>query len=95
MILVLFLLLGVSHTASAQHYVAVQPAKPVIGAKPASPAPGYVWVGEEWKWINGKYVWVGAHWMPPPYKNAVWVHGHWKKNDHGWYWTSGHWVKRY
>jgi WXXGXW repeat (2 copies) len=89
------ILLTVTLTCSAQHYVLVQPAAPSMGVRPASPKAGYIWVGEEWKWLNGHYVWVGAHWVPPPYSGAVWVPGHWRKTASGWYWIAGHWVKRY
>jgi len=85
--------LGGSWAASAQIYVTVHPAVPVV-VRPAAPSPAHVWVGEEWEGRGGQYVFVGGHWAAPPHPGWYWVPGHWRRGPRGDWWVKGHWRRR-
>lgn len=82
-----------THAAYAQHYVRVQPGRPPM-ARPPAARPGYIWVGEEWRWVNGRYIWAGGQWMRAPYRGAIWIPGQWRRTHSGLYWVPGHWRRR-
>jgi hypothetical protein len=79
-----------SFSASAQIYVNVRPAAPVI-VRTAAPSPRHVWIGEEWEVRNGAYVHTGGRWALPPARGQVWVAGHWIHDRRGEQWRPGHW----
>ncbi|HLX92015.1 MAG TPA: YXWGXW repeat-containing protein [Puia sp.] len=79
--------------ASAQIYVNVRPAPPVI-VRSAPPTPDHVWIGEEWEARDGVYVHTGGHWAMPPHRGFIWIGGHWSRRRGGWYWIPGHWRHR-
>jgi hypothetical protein len=89
-----FVLVAVSFTASAQIYVTVRPPVPVI-VRPVAPSPVHVWIGEEWEERGAQYAYVGGHWAAPPYPRAIWVSGHWRREGRrGERWIRGHWRRR-
>ncbi len=87
------IIMAVSFAASAQIYVKVRPAVPVI-VRPAPPSPAHVWVAEEWEPRGGQYVFVGGHWAAPPHRGWIWVPGHWMHEGRGEWWVKGHWRHR-
>ncbi len=81
-------------TASAQHYMKIQPRRPVVAVRrPPPPYPNAFWVDEEWRWSNGRYIWAGGYWSRPPFMGARWIPGRWVKARFGWQWAPGHWNK--
>jgi hypothetical protein len=89
-----FVLVAISFTASAQIYVTVRPPVPVI-VRPEAPSHAHVWIGEEWEERGGQYAYVGGHWAAPPYARAIWVPGHWRREGRrGERWIRGHWRRR-
>ena len=88
--LFLVLALGAALQGSAQIYVSVRPAAPVI-VRTAAPSPRHVWIGEEWEVRNGAYVHVGGHWAEPPHRGWILVPGHWTHDRRGHVWRPGHW----
>ena len=77
-------------SASAQVYVTVRPAAPVVVETPR-PSPAHVWVGEEWREEGHGYKYAGGHWEAPPRPGARWVPGHWAHERRGDFWVRGHW----
>ncbi len=47
---------------------------------PASPGPGFVYIGDSWRWNQRakSYKVSNGHWVKPR-RSAVWVDGHWFK----------------
>jgi hypothetical protein len=69
-----------------------EPPPPPAETVVAPPAPGYVWVGGEWRWNGVQWVWTGGNWILPPWPGAVWVHGYWYRGPFGgWRHDPGHW----
>lgn len=73
----------------AQIVVNIRPSRPtVVINRPAMPAPGYVWVEEDWQPSGNNYAWHGGYWAAPPRPQAVWVPGYWEERHaakgHGW-----------
>ena len=94
----LFLLLGflffVSVSASAQIYVRVRPAVPVI-VRPPQPSSAHVWINEEWEPNGGSYRYAGGHWAAPPHPGYYWRSGHWRRHHQdGEEWVRGGWRRR-
>lgn len=80
LILAAGLLLYSTADSSAQIIVNIRPARPaVVINRPAMPAPGYVWVEEDWQPRNNDYVWHGGYWSAPPRPHAIWVPGYWEE----------------
>lgn len=92
--LFLAVLLTIANAVSAQHYVRVQPARPAAVVNRPPGRPGYIWVDEDWRWVNGRYTWYGGRWVRPPYHGAVWVPGRWVRTRYGLQWMAGHWRRR-
>ena len=88
------IIMALSFGASAQVYVNIRPAPPVI-VRTAAPSRDHVWIGEDWEERNGAYVHVGGHWAMPPHHGQVWVAGRWVHRRGGWNWIRGHWSGRY
>ena len=63
------------------------PPPPRVIAIPASPGPGYTWVGGYWYPVSGRYVWHEGYWTRPPYVGAIWVGPH----HDGRYFHDGYW----
>src|SRR4051812_25322449 len=79
--------------ADAQIIVKVRPGAPVIRARPLSPGPRHIWVGDEYVWRGGTYVYTDGYWAVPPSRFRVWKEGHWKRKPAGWVWIPGHWAR--
>ena len=45
----------------------------VVRVLPASPGPGFIWVGGYWYPSGNHYKWHEGYWTRPPYEGAVWV----------------------
>ncbi len=82
-----------SYSASAQIFVKVRPAAPVV-VRTTAPSPRHVWIGEEWTVRNGVYVHTGGYWALPPHPGWVWISGHWIHDRRGEQWVPGHWARR-
>ena len=79
--------------ASAQIYVKVRPAIPVVVKTPA-PSPAHVWIDEEWEPNGTAYRYRGGYWQAPPHNGYVWVKGHWRRHHNdGEEWVPGHWAQ--
>jgi hypothetical protein len=91
LLLVFFVALAFSFTASAQFVVRTRPAHTVVVARPERPSPRHVWVEGEWAWRNGHYEYVDGYWAVPGDGYSAWVPGHWRKRRGGWVWIAGHW----
>ena len=90
--LILFsaVLFGAS-TASAQIYVTVRPAVPVV-VMTDRPGPTHVWIDEEWVEEGGRYKYVGGYWVNPPTAGYKWKKGHWNHSKkHGNQWIRWSW----
>jgi len=72
-------------------YVRVQPRAGVV-ARPAAPAPDYVWIEGEWIPRGRTYVYQPGYWIAPR-PHAVWVPSHWVRVRRGWYWVRGYWTR--
>jgi hypothetical protein len=67
------------------------PPAPRVLAVPASPGPGYTWVGGYWYPVSGRYAWHDGYWTRPPYVGATWVGPmHDGRYFHEGYWTGPH-----
>ncbi|RYE22621.1 MAG: hypothetical protein EOP51_12775 [Sphingobacteriales bacterium] len=78
------LLLCTAAESNAQIYVNIRPARPtVVINRPAMPAPGYVWVEEDWAPRGNEYAWHGGYWAAPPRARAIWVPGYWEERHGG------------
>ena len=88
------LIMALGLSVSAQIYVRVRPAIPVI-VRPPQPSPVHVWIGEEWEPRGGTYAYIGGHWAAPPRPGFIWVTGHWRRHGRdGEVWMPGHWRRR-
>lgn len=91
-------------TASAGQFsigiqIGTPPPPPPPVYVPATPAPGYVWVGGYYYPVAGRYVWHNGYYAYPPYAGAVWMgpryygghyyNGYWSA-PHGHYAYNGH-----
>jgi hypothetical protein len=80
--------------ARAQVAVGVQigaPPPPRVVAVPASPGPGFVWVGGYWYPVGGHYHWHAGYWSRPPYEGAGWVGPRYEGGRYiGGYWDGPH-----
>lgn len=91
---VIVALFGASFSASAQIYVKIRPAAPVI-VRTAQPSPNHVWIEEEWEPNGSSYKYSGGHWEAPPHPGYRWRQGHWRRNGrHGEKWIHGGWRRR-
>jgi hypothetical protein len=52
------------------------PPPPRTVVVPASPGPGYVWVGGYWYPDGHRYRWHNGYWTRPPYTGGQWVAPH-------------------
>jgi hypothetical protein len=84
-------LFGVSESKAQEIVVRERMHAPVVAVRPARPARGYVWIGEEWTPSGRTYVYKGGYWARPPFPRAKWVAGHWRRSPRGWVWRPGHW----
>lgn len=69
--------------------VAVRPA-PLVVARPAAPAAGYVWIDGGWYRSRGNWVQRPGYWTSPR-PNRVYVTGRWMQTPRGYYWKNGYW----
>lgn len=89
----LVILVCTSLSASAQVYVKMRPARPVV-IKTATPGPGYIWVRDEWEPNGIVYRYTGGHWVVAPEKGMKWRKGYWRKYPvKGYVWIPGKWVR--
>jgi hypothetical protein len=72
-------------------YVEMAPPRPRYEARPARPAPGYIWIGGYWGWDNDTHVWIGGEWAEPPQPGYAWEAPRWKRHGHRWEYRSGYW----
>ena len=79
-------------SADAQVVVKVRPAVPaVVVARPAAPAPDYIWVDGEWVYSRNRgYVWKEGYWLKPR-RGYVWTPGRWTTVRGGHRWVAGCW----
>jgi hypothetical protein len=90
-LLACLLSMGVS-VLDAQIVVNIRPSRPtVVVTKAPAPAPGYVWIDEDWSPKGKKYAWKGGYWQAPPKNGAKYNKGYWKQNKKGWHWVPGRW----
>jgi WXXGXW repeat (2 copies) len=83
----------VSFSASAQVYVKIRPAAPVV-VRSAQPDKSQVWINEEWEPNGGTYRYTGGHWATPSHPGYRWKQGHWRRHHKdGEEWVAGSWVK--
>jgi hypothetical protein len=86
-----FLVLGSSLSASAQVYVTIRPAAPVIVVT-ERPNPAYIWIGEEWIADGPTYKYVGGYWGKPPSAGYKYKPGYWSHSKgRGHHWVNGSW----
>ena len=90
-ILAIAVLSFAAFNSDAQIYVTVRPPRPAVVVAPAPPAPGRVWVDEDWACRGGRYVWHGGYWVAPPRPGVAWHAGYWDRRRGGYYWVPGHW----
>jgi hypothetical protein len=85
------LILFASLTASAQIYITIRPAAPVI-VQTERPGPAYIWISEEWVPDGATYRYVGGYWGKPPSAGYKWKKGYWgHSRGRGHHWVSGSW----
>jgi len=53
--------------------IGAPPPPRVIRVVPASPGPGFVWVGGYWYADGSRYRWHNGYWTRPPYASARWI----------------------
>jgi hypothetical protein len=75
----------------AEGPVMVAPPAPQVEVVGVAPAPGLVWVGGYWNWVDGRHVWVGGRWQAPPRGYHTWVPHRWVAYRGGWRLERGHW----
>jgi hypothetical protein len=90
LVLLLFILIGISFAVSAQVFVTVRPPAPVI-VRPVRPSPAHVWIEEEWNGRRERYEYAGGRWILPPHPGWIWVPGRWRHSRFGWQWFPGQW----
>lgn len=91
LMLLSFIVFGASLSASAQVYISIRPATPVIVVT-ERPSPTYIWIGEEWIADGPTYRYVGGYWGKPPHPGYTWKKGHWNHSKkHGHQWVNGKW----
>ncbi len=87
------IVLFISASASAQIYVRIRPAAPVI-VRTEQPSHDHVWIDEEWEPNGSAYRYTGGHWATPPHPGYRWKQGHWKRHHRdGEEWIAGRWRK--
>ncbi len=81
----------VAVSSQAQIYVEIRPSRPFY-TRTAPPAPGYIWVEEEWGPTHHGYEWRGGYWVRPRpgYRYRA---GYWRHTHHGYVWMSGRWYR--
>jgi hypothetical protein len=79
-------------SASAQVYVNVRPARPVI-VRTVAPSPRHVWIDEDWIERDGTYIWAGGHWEEAR-EGYVYRPGRWAHEGRGHRWVTGRWEER-
>jgi WXXGXW repeat (2 copies) len=85
---------SVSSPVSAQIYVKIRPAAPVI-VRTAQPSRDHVWIDEEWEPNGNSYKYSGGHWEAPPHPGYAWRPGHWRHyGRRGEIWVHGGWRRR-
>lgn len=67
------------------------PPQDQVEVVPASPGPGYVWVGGYYYRSYGHWYWHPGRWAYPPHPGAVWVRGRWYHGRGGWHFSAGFW----
>jgi hypothetical protein len=83
----------ISFSASAQVYVKIRPAAPVV-VRSAQPDKSQVWIDEQWEPNGSTYRYAGGHWASPPHPGYRWKQGHWRRHHKdGEEWVSGSWGK--
>jgi hypothetical protein len=86
------ILIGAISQGFSQIIVNVIPPRPrVVVTRPAPPAPGYVWIEEDWQPRGRGYAWHGGYWAAPPRPQAAWAPGYWRRSGRGHAWAPGHW----
>lgn len=80
-----------SFLTSCSARVTTRPAATVVAVRPAMPAPGYVWIREDWHRHHGRYVNRGGYWAMPPAHGHHWVDGYWQYNRQSRVWVPGYW----
>jgi hypothetical protein len=80
--------IGFTSCATEGAVVETRPAD-VVYVRPASPGPGYVWIGGDWVYRGGSYRWHEGRWARG--RARTWSDGHWQQSGNGWRWNRGHW----
>jgi nitric oxide reductase large subunit len=94
LLVLLVVIFSISLSVSAQIYVKVRPAVPII-VKPIKPSQEHVWIDEDWESNSNAYQYTGGHWEKPPHVGYIWKQGHWKHhNNRGDEWIHGSWRKQ-
>jgi len=88
------LCLFLSAAARAQLLIEVseRPQRPMhTNPRPNAPAPGAIWIDEDWRPKGKTYEWNGGYYIIPPFAGAVWKGGRWDTRKRGDVWVPGHW----
>ena len=86
-----FIFLSTSLAATAQIYVKIRPAMPIV-VQTERPSPVHIWIGEEWSNDGAGYKYSGGYWGTPPHPGYRWHEGHWNHHRrHGDRWVRGGW----
>jgi hypothetical protein len=89
----LFVLLALPVTSSAQVAITVAvgpPALPVY-TQPPCPVEGYMWTPGYWGWRTEGYYWVPGVWIAPPRVGVFWTPGYWGFAGGLYGWHGGYW----
>ncbi len=81
-----------SSLSGCRAVVVEQPSNPQIMVIPDSPGPGFIYIGDSWRWNQRErsYRVSRGHWVKPR-RSSVWVDGHWVQTRGGWRYAQGHW----
>lgn len=94
MLSIFLVVFGVSLSASAQIYVTVRPAAPVV-VRTVQPTPQHVWIQNDWQPNGASYRHTGGRWEAPEKPEYRYHKGYWKRNGKkGHQWVRGGWSKK-
>jgi hypothetical protein len=92
-LILLVVLLGFCHGASAQIGISVNFGPPVLPVyeQPICPADGYMWTPGYWGFYDGDYYWVPGAWVQPPQLGFLWTPGYWGWGGNAFLFHEGYW----
>src|SRR5271170_6419350 len=73
------------------YYARVPPPPMQVEVRPATPGPGFVWIGGYWAYDGGHHIWHAGSWEKPPRAKAHYVAPRWDRKGNQYAFREGHW----